>query len=377
MNARLTSLDAFRGFTIAAMVLVNNPGDWGNAFALLLHAPWHGWTFTDVIFPFFLFIVGVSMVMSSSRALATGATRGQLLPRMWWRALIIVAIGVGMNLIPQFDFSTVRIPGVLQRIGLASAIAAPIVLLCRSRGILIAMLVLFGVYSALMLGVAVPDSQGVVVAGTLEAGRDFGAYIDRIVFGNHVWAKAKVWDPEGLISTLPAVGSLLAGALVGRTLINTKLDATTRTVWLLLAGFAAICAAGLLENILMPVNKNLWTVTYSVLMTGWALLAFGAFYWLLDVCSDNAIRQRAQTLLKPFTIYGMNALFIFVLSGIVGRLLVFTKIGGVPLKNALYAPFQAFGFSAKISSLFYALTFNAVMFFIAWLMWRRKWFVKV
>ncbi len=381
-NARLGSLDAFRGFTIAAMVLVNNPGDWGHVHAPLVHAKWHGWTFTDVIFPFFLFIVGVSMVISTQRALgneieSAPKVRFAVLRRLWLRCGFIVLIGFAMNLVPQFDFSTVRVPGVLQRIGLASAIAAPVVVLGGVRGLIGLMIACFVLYAGLMLYVPVPDATGAVAAGVLEAGRDFGAFVDRAVFGNHVWRSAKTWDPEGLVSTLPAVGNVLTGALLAHGLRASRVDDVTKIVWIMTAGVCAISLGEFLGHVLMPVNKNLWTVSYSVLMSGWALLVFGVFFWLMDVWPNVCARVEARRVLQPFTIYGMNALFIFVLSGLIGRLLVFTKIEGVSLKAYVFAPLKALPLVPQASSLLYAIAFNGVMFLVAWLMWRKKWFVKI
>jgi predicted acyltransferase len=266
---------------------------------------------------------------------------------------------------------------VLQRIGLASIIAAPLIVFGSWRLWIGAMLALFAIYSVLMLAVPVSDVNGVVVAGALEVGRDFGAYIDRAVFGNHVWRSAKTWDPEGLVSTLPAVGNVLVGAMLGLYLRRKSHAGVTQCVWLFVLGFSLIFVGEFLAHALMPVNKNLWTVSYSMLMSGWALVAFAAFYWLLDVCEDANVRANAHALCKPFLIYGVNALFIFVLSGLIGRLLVFTKVGGAPLKNAVFAPFAALPLEPRASSLLYALAFNLLMLGVAWVMWKKKWFIKL
>jgi predicted acyltransferase len=375
--SRLASLDAFRGFTIAAMLLVNNPGDWSHAYAPLLHAPWHGWTFTDTIFPFFLFIVGVSMVTSTHRQIEHGVTRSGVLRKLWLRCTLIVLIGVAMNLVPHFDFVTVRIPGVLQRIGLASALVAPFVVLWPWRVWMWAMLGSFALYSVLMFAVPVPDANEVVAAGVLEPGKDFGAYVDRAVFGGHLWRVSKTWDPEGLVSTLPALGNVLAGALLGLYLRRKLHAPSTQCVWIALIGFALVCLGGVLAHTLMPINKNLWTVSYSVLMSGWALLAFGTFYWLMDACESVEVRANAQSWFTPFTVFGMNALFIFVLAGLVGRLLVFTKLQGVSTKSVLYAPLKSLPLEPRATSLLFALAFTVVMFLIAWIMWKKRWFVKI
>jgi predicted acyltransferase len=379
---RLTSLDAFRGFTIAGMMLVNNPGDWGHLYPQLEHAKWNGWTFTDWIFPFFLFISGISMLLSLDRQLGQGADKGVLLRKLCARALWVFLIGFALNLFPYFNFGTVRIPGVLQRIALCTLLAAPIVVYGGWRQQAAAMLVLFAVYTALMLGVPVPDASGVVSVGVLEPGRDVGAYVDRLLLGGHLWVQSKTWDPEGLVSTLPAIGSLLAGALTGRWLLAYAHNRAAQTVWLLLAGLACLWLGAVMDSVLMPINKSLWTPSYSVFMTGWGLLVFAAFYWLLDAADSESVRAACAKLFKPFVIYGMNALFLFALSGVIGKLLAYIKFAqpdGKPLtlKAVLYAPIQALPLAAVDASLLFALAFNAFMFTVAWLMWRKRWFVKV
>ena len=278
---RLASLDAFRGFTIAAMLLVNNPGDWGHLYTQLAHARWNGWTFTDCIFPFFLFISGVAMALSLGRLSQAGADRGALLRKLSVRAGMVFLIGFALNWYPHFNLETVRILGVLQRIALCTLLAGPIVVFCNWRQQCAWIVALLGVYSVLMLGVPVPDAAGVVVAGALEPGRDFGAFVDRSLLSGHLWVASKTWDPEGLVSSLPALCSLLLGVLCGQW-IDRDVPPAEKTVWLLLAGLLALALGSTLDATFMPINKSLWTVSFCIWMTGWALLAFGAFYWLLD-----------------------------------------------------------------------------------------------
>jgi len=374
---RLTSLDAFRGFTIAAMVLVNNPGDWGNLHAQLAHAKWHGWTFTDCIFPFFLFIGGVAMTLSLGRLAAEGADKPRLLLKLAKRAALIFLIGFLLNLIPRFDFDSVRIPGVLQRIALCTLLAAPIVVYLGWRAQLVVITLLLTLYSVLMLWVPVPG----IGAGVLEPGQDFGAYVDRMLLGGHLWVQSKTWDPEGLISTIPALCSQLFGVLAGR-LLALNLPRTEQTVWMLFAGLVFLALGSSLDAVLMPINKSLWTVSFCLWTAGWALLAFGLFYWLLDANPYAIVRKRAAVWANPFLIYGMNALFIFAFSGFVAKMLGFIKLAQPDgsqrsLGGALYAPIKALPLGAANTSLLYAILFNACMFAIAYGMWRKRWFVKV
>lgn len=378
-DTRLVSLDAFRGFTIASMVLVNNPGDWSNLYSQLAHAKWHGWTFTDWIFPFFLFICGVSMVLALARK--HEVAKVTLVLDLWRRAAIIFFIGLALNFIPSLNLETLRIPGVLQRIAICTALSAIIVVCLSWRywcGLIVALLI---GYTLVMLNVPVPDANGVVGTGMLEPGRDVGAYLDRKLLSGHLWPAAKTWDPEGILSTLPALASMLLGALTGKWLLAHRVG-TYKTVWMLLVGLLCLWLGEILDAVLMPINKALWTPSYTVFMTGWALIVFGAFYWLIDANEDAVWRARARVWMRPFTIYGMNALFIFALSGLVAKALLyfkFVQLDGkeLSLKALLYGPLQALPISHLDSSLVFAVGFNLVMFAVAWYMWKRRWFVKV
>ena len=390
---RLASLDAFRGFAIAGMVLVNNPGDWSHLYSQLAHAAWHGWTFTDWIFPFFLFIVGVSMTLSTGRRLALGDHRAALLRSLARRAVVIFLVGFTLNLIPHFNWGAVRIPGVLQRIALCTLLAAPLVLWFGWRGQVKALIGLFTVYAVLMLAVPVPGPDGVVATGLLQPGRDTGAWLDRALLSGHLWVQSKTWDPEGLLSTLPAVGTVLFGVLTGHVLAW-RAEAAHKTVWMLIAGLALLWLGAILDVVLMPINKALWTPSYAVFMAGWALLVFGAFYWLMDGAPQARVRAAAARFFQPLVIYGMNALFIFALSGFIAKMMGFIKIpvasaeaagaagaatqaaASVSLKAGLYAPLKALPLEPVQASLLWALLFNAAMFIVAWAMWKKRWFIK-
>ena len=378
---RLLSLDAFRGFTIAAMLLVNNPGDWGQLYSQLAHAKWNGWTFTDWIFPFFLFISGVSLTLSLTRQTQAGARRSALLRKLSRRAAVVFLVGLALNLYPNFDFNTVRIPGVLQRIALCTLLAGPIVLWFNWRQQCGWVLALFALYSVLMLLVPVPDVAGNVGTGVLEPGRDFGAFVDRWLLNGHLWSSSRTWDPEGLVSTLPALGNLLLGVLAGRW-IEGPVAKADKTVWLFIAGLACLWLGAVLDVTFMPINKSLWTVSYATFMNGWALILFGVFYWLLDATPSLRLRQRGAHLLHPFIVYGMNSLFIFALSGVIAKTQFLIKIAQtdgrlLSLKTILYASIQDLPLEPVNASLLYAMLFNSFMLCIAWLMWQQRWFVKV
>jgi predicted acyltransferase len=375
---RLASLDAFRGLAIASMVLVTNPGDWGHLHPPLAHAAWHGWTFTDLVFPWFLFAAGLAMPLSLGRRAAAGDGKAALLAATARRAAVIFAVGLALNFIPAFDPATVRIPGVLQRIALCVLLAAPVVIWGGWRSALVAAAALLATYTVPMSAVAVTDANGTVGTGVLEPGRDFASAIDRAVFGAHLWAKAGTWDPEGLWSTLPAAASLLGGVVAGHFV--TAQRPARKAPWLLAAGALCLVLGWMLDATLMPINKNLWTPSYAVFMTGWSLVTLSAFQAALDEAPLPA-RAAARRLALPLTIYGMNALFLFAFSGLVARLLVALTVAGgdgraVTLKGLVFAPLRALPVSPENASLAYAIAFDLAMFAVALFLWRRRWFIK-
>lgn len=375
---RLASLDAFRGLAIASMVLVNNPGDWNHVHAPLAHAAWHGWTFTDLVFPWFLFAAGLAMPLSLGRRAAAGDAKPALLSSTARRAAVIFAVGLALNFIPAFDPATVRIPGVLQRIALCVLIAAPLVIWRGWRAALVAAAALLAAYTVPMLLVPVADANAVVAAGALEPGRDFGSAIDRRVFGAHLWARAGTWDPEGLWSTLPAAASLLGGVVAGHFVLSPS--PARKAPWLLAAGGLFLVLGWMLDAALMPINKNLWTASYAVFMTGWSLVTLAAFHAAMDE-APAGLRDGARRLARPLTIYGMNALFLFAFSGLVARILLAVKVpaaaGGTrSLKAALFEPFRALPVSPENASLAFAVAFNLAMFALAVFLWRKRWFIK-
>jgi predicted acyltransferase len=376
MNARLLSLDAFRGFTIAAMLLVNNPGSWSHLYGPLEHARWNGWTFTDWIFPFFVFISGMSMALSLARRAAAGAHKPALLAQTARRALVIIGVGLLLNWIPSFDLASLRWPGVLQRLGLCTLAAAPIVLWCGRRGIALWALALMAGYAAIQLLVPVPDAQGIVHTGRLEPGQDVGAWLDRALMNGHLWSQSKTWDPEGLLSTLPAVSTQLLGVLAGFVLSAPRPPADKAMSWVV-AGLVALWIGQVLDAWLMPINKALWTPAYVFTTAGWALLVFAVFYWLLDASPRPLARARWARLAQPLVVFGMNALFLFAFSGLVAKLIGSFKLAdGRSIKALLYAPIEALPIAPVNASLLFALGFVAVMHGVALFMYRKGWFIK-
>jgi predicted acyltransferase len=369
---RLLSLDAFRGVTIAGMLLVNNPGTWSAIHPPLRHAEWHGWTVTDLIFPFFLFIVGVSMTLSFGSRAQDGAGRDQLMRKAVIRAAKLFGLGLVLHAFPNFtELSTLRIPGVLQRIALAYIAASAIVLYLKPRAqIAMAAGLLLGYWALLTL---VPFPGG--TPGVLEPGQDLGAWLDRLILGEaHLWKSSRTWDPEGLLSTLPAIGTVLLGVFAGRWLKSGR-DAANTAVGLFLAGNAGILA-GVAWGALFPINKNLWTSSYVLFTAGMACHFLAMCYWLVDV---KGFRRPAM----PFVMFGVNAIAAFFLSGIFARTLgiiqVETAAGTTTsLKGLIYTSvFTPLFDTPANASLAFALAFVTLWLGIMAVLYRLRIFIKV
>ncbi len=364
-SGRLMSLDVFRGATIAAMVLVNNPGSWDTVYPPLLHAKWHGWTFTDVIFPFFLWIVGVAMTLSFERRMEQGADRGRgkLMLHVVRRSAIIFAIGFFLSGFPKFPIATMRIPGVLQRIAVCYLIASIVLLFTRLRGQMLAVGTLLTGYWMLMTLYPVPGCG----PGSLEMECNFERYVDGLLLKGHMWRQTTEWDPEGIVSTLPAIATTLFGVLAGH-LLRIRRTPAEKTAWLFVCGSVLLVSGSVLAW-WMPINKSLWTSSYSVFMAGLAMQAFAFCYWLVNV-------QQWKRFAQPFVMFGMNAIVLYFFSGMLARMMSILKIGSVSLQHIVYDNFFVYLASPKNASLLYALTNVAVVYLFARFLYRRKWFVR-
>jgi len=363
-SGRLESLDAFRGLTIAGMILVNNPGSWSHVYPPLLHAEWHGWTPTDLIFPFFLFIVGVSMPLSFGKRMARGDSRKELMGHVLLRSLILFGLGIFMAAFPRFDILNVRIMGVLQRIGLVYLFAAPAFLFLsrKMRGLALAVLLLG--YWALLTLVPVPGYG----PGDLSPEGNLGAYLDRLILGDHLWRE--MWDPEGLLSTLPAIGTTLLGIHAGEWIRDT---ASRSRVALGLVGAGVVgLAVGALWNLAFPINKGLWTSSYVVFTGGAAGVLLGVMFWGMEV-------REWKGWAKPFVIYGMNAIAVFVASGLLARLMGIWKVGaeGESVKVWIYETLFASWAGPLNGSLAFALAYVLFWLGLMWVLYRRRIFIKI
>ena len=347
------------------MILVNNNGS-AAAYPPLLHARWHGWTFTDLVFPFFLWIVGVAMTLSLAKRVARGDDRTRLLMHVVKRAALIFLIGVFLNGFPFFDLSRIRIPGVLQRIGLCYLIAGAIFLYARStRARIACTAALLAVYWVLMKSVNVPGCG----AGSFEMECNFAKWIDGMLLTGHMWAQSKTWDPEGLISTLPAVANTMLGIFAGQILANRRGGAAEKAAWMFFAG-NVLMFSGMMLSTWMPVNKQLWTVPYALFTSGLAFVVFACCYWLVDI---HGWRRFA----RPFAVYGMNALAMYVLSGLFAKTLGVIRVGDISLRTWIWRNWFEPLASPPNASLLYSLAIVAIFWLIAWAMYRRNWIVRV
>ncbi len=366
---RLIALDVFRGLTIAGMIIVNTPGSWEHVYPPLLHAEWHGWTYTDTIFPFFLFIVGVSTAFSFGRRIAEGSGRRHLFLHTLRRAAIIVFLGLGLNVLSFFLFQKpqVRIPGVLQRIGTCFLLAALLYLVFGRRGVLPAAAVLLAGYWALMTFVPVPGFG----AGRLDVEGNLAAYVDRVVLGSHTWKPG--WDPEGPLSTIPATTTTLLGAAAGE-LLRSKLDGRAKLIGLM-AGGAIGLSLGLIWGAYFPINKSLWTSSYALFMAGLAAVCLAVCLWIVDFRGWKAWSA-------PLLWLGRNSIAAFVLSTFLTILMLAIKLGGPGGKpRSLYATvyrtvFDRFA-DPRLGSLLFALSYLAVLIALFGLLYRKKVFIKV
>jgi predicted acyltransferase len=357
-SKRLVSLDAFRGATIALMVLVNDPGDGRHSYSPLQHSQWNGWTITDVVFPSFLWIVGVAITLSLGGRLAAGVPRAKLLLQAARRAAIIYVLGLIVYAWPP-DLSTQRLLGVLQRIAICYLIAAAIYLYCELRGQLLWLTGLLVVYWLLMTLVPVPGYG----PGHLDVEGNLAHYVDRIVLGAHNYHSTKTWDPEGIVSTLPAIATALFGVMAGR-LIRAQRLLAERVVWMFVAGFALI-ALGMICDSWLPINKKLWTTSFSLFMAGLDFVLLAVFIWLVDHLGH-------QRYVRPLVIVGMNSIAVYMASEL-GDVLLGETGWHAAIYRTVFAPLA----SPANASLLYALTYVLLMYAIAYGMYRRKWFWRV
>jgi predicted acyltransferase len=371
---RLVSLDVFRGITVAGMILVNNPGTWSHIYWPLEHAEWDGWTPTDLVFPFFLFTVGVSITLALGRRAEVGGSKRDLYLKIARRSLLIYGLGLFLAGFPYFNLSIIRLTGVLARISVCYLATALIFVNTKWRAQALIAAVLLVTYCVVLTKIPTPG----YAAGDLSKQASIASFVDRKVLGNHIWKGGdKIYDPEGILSTFPAIATTLLGVLAGHWLRRRTND-YEKVAGLFVAGVACV-VAGWCWNPFFPINKALWTSSYVLFTAGLALQLLAVCYWLIDIKG-----YRAWSL--PFRVFGVNALAVFVLTGWMARVMTikewwnFTRTDGTTGANLQTLIYQR-AFASWLSPVNASLAF-AVCFVLLWLglmgvLYKKKIYIKV
>ena len=360
--SRVLSLDTMRGFTIAAMILVNFPGSEEYVFPTLQHTKWNGLTFTDLIAPVFLFIVGVSITFAYSRRLEENSLKTELYRKIIIRSLKIFAVGMFLNLLPNFDFPNLRYTGTLHRIAIVFLCCAMLFLNTNWKqqvyigaGILI-------LYWLAMTLIPTPGMGKVM----LEPGNNLAAWIDQQYLPGKMWQGN--WDPEGILSTFPSIVSGISGMLAGRLLLS-ELSPNEKVNYLTTTGLF-LAAAGYFWGLTFPVNENLWTSSFVLVTSGFASMLLGALYFLMDILD----KKRGT---KAGVIFGANAIAVYVLADILALLFYISSFGGKTLNQHFVDNLISTGFDPVLASLMYALLFVLINFIPAYMLYRKRIFIKL
>jgi predicted acyltransferase len=361
---RLSSVDFLRGLTVAAMILVNNPGSWEYIYPPFEHAHWNGCTPTDLIFPFFLFIVGISVSISFCKAKETGADKHVYI-KIIKRTLILFALGLFLNGFPYFDFSILRIPGVLQRIALVFCACAILYIKCNKKTLIILSGSLLLVYWVIMCFLPVPG----LGHPSLEPETNMGAWFDRLIMSGHLWKYSLTWDPEGLLGTIPAFVSGLIGVLTGQWLTSEK-DNRDKVIVLFICGCSLIIG-GLIWNGFFPINKALWSSSFVLYTSGIGLNALAFSYYFLDVLKIN----KGWTL--PFLAFGSNAITAYFVAEFLSRVIGEIEFSDTDLHSWIFKHFFVSWLNPYNASLMMALVWVLILWVPLWQMYKRNILIKI
>jgi predicted acyltransferase len=392
-SKRLISLDALRGYTIALMVIVNDPGSWSHVYPPLLHAEWHGITLTDLVFPFFLFIVGVSITLAYTKRLDAGADKRELYKKIVSRAVKIMLLGWFLWLWPTFSFEGMRYVGVLPRISIVFLVCALIFLTTSwKQQVWIASVILIA-YWLLMALVPVPIddvirnalvtgqvqySEGLLdigqiseissgfIAANYEPGVNITAWLDRLLLPGHFWQET--WDPEGLVSTFPAIVTGMIGMLVGKLIVSMA-DPHEKLTWIFFAGFSMYLLGGA-WGWFMPLNKNLWSSSYTLWTAGVCTMGLAASILIVDMLGYSRGTKLGR-------VYGANAITSYVLAGMLTLVFYSAIFGGASLNGLWMDGMTSIGIAPKLASMVYAIMYMLIIYIPAYILYRRKIFIKV
>lgn len=360
---RLTALDILRGFTIIFMIIVNDPGSWSHVYAPLLHADWNGITPTDYIFPTFIFIMGTSMVLSLGKLKAQEISNSNLFKKVAWRALKIYLVGLFLWLWPDFDFGHIRWVGVLHRIAIVYFIAAILFIFTRYQTQLyIAIGILVG-YLLIMCYLPVP---GIGAPDLSVPEKNWAHYIDSLLLPGVLWEDT--WDPEGLLSTFPAVVTCLLGMFAGY-IIKSEKSLFERLVHLAMMGFVLLFL-GDVTQFIFPLNKNIWSTSFTLLVGGISTLAFTFFIF---ICDHRGLGHK----FKFAQAFGVNSIFSYAMAGMLTLIFYSSTLWGVGLSTLFMEGTTAMGVAPKLASLLYAMLYVGIIWIPTYLLFKRKIYIKL
>jgi predicted acyltransferase len=393
LSQRMIALDALRGFTIAGMVIVNDPGSWSSVYEPLEHAKWHGLTFTDLIFPTFLFIVGVSIAFAYTKRMEANLPRKEIYKKIVWRSIKIFAIGVLLWALGSLSFANLRWAGVLQRIAVVFLVCSLLFLNTDWRKQAWTAAILLVGYWLIMTFIPVPidevirhamDSHTVMrssgeipigeikqisggfISANYEPGVNFAAWFDRKFLPGVFWEKT--WDPEGFLSTLPAIATGIIGMLIGRYILSEK-DQNKKLVSLYFMGFMMLIA-GELWSYTFPLNKNIWTSSFVLYTGGLATMGLASCILIIDIWGFKNWTKLGR-------VYGANAITSYVLAGVL-TVLFYDKIWwGVSLSNSFMDGMTGIGVAPKLASFMYAIIYMLIIYIPAYILYRKKIFIKL
>ena len=390
---RLIALDALRGFTIIGMVIVNDPGSWSHVYSPLLHAHWNGITPTDLVFPFFLFMVGVSITLAYTKRLEAAVPKGDMYKKILSRAVKIMLLGWFLWLWPSFNFAGMRYAGVLPRISIVFLVSALIFLNTNwKQQVWIGSVILLA-YWALMALIPVPiddvirtaldtgmvkSSGGEIAIGELkqisdgliatnyEPGTNIAAWLDRILLPGRFWEYT--WEPEGFMSTFPAIVTGIIGMLIGRLILVIQ-DPFKKLTWLFFIGFL-MYLAGEMWGWWMPLNKNLWSSSYTLWTAGMATMGLAACILVVDVLGYTKWTKIGR-------VYGANAITSYVLAGMLTMVFYRDIFWGYSLSGMWMDGLQSVGLDPKFASFTYAVIYMLIIYIPTWILYKKKIFLKV
>ena len=362
-NKRLQSLDILRGLTIIFMVIVNTPGSWSHVYAPLLHAEWNGITPTDYIFPTFLFIVGVSIVLSFTKQIEIGRSRAEMTKKVLIRALKIYGVGIFLWLWPSFNFDSIRWVGVLHRISFVFLACALLFLYTSQKVQIYVGIALLLFYWIVMVYVPIP---GIGFPDLSIPEKNWAHYIDSLLLPGKLWEDT--WDPEGILSTLPSIATGIMGMISGYILLKKEeLDKKINQIFFF--GFTLLLLGDLMQWF-FPLNKNLWSSSFSLLMGGISAIALAGSLFIFDL-------KQSQNQFKFAQVFGVNSIFAYSLSSLLTVVFYSPKLWGIAFNQEFMKLWESIGLPLKLGSLIYALFYVLMIWIPTFYLFKKKIYIKL